>query len=186
MVGHVRHETVETTSPVPKTQPFCPWGGYTSGPEHHIHTIQPISITRALHAFKWNRHDRQICVITVTRSKLHMHAPSATIKRASSIQLTHWSGLSFTSRSTLIWRKQRQQNVSIVHAKAQTCGTSPFHSVLACTGHESHEQMKQHDSGIVIGMTASIQAAAAPRERLHAPRRPGHARKKWTLCFVIW
>ena len=128
MVGHVRLETVETTSPVPKTQPFCPWGGYTSDPEHHIHTIQPISITRALHAFKWNRHDRQICVITVTRSKLHMHAPSATIKRVSSIQLTHWSGLSFTTRSTLIWRKQRQQNVSIVHAKAQTCGTSPFHS----------------------------------------------------------
>ena len=114
------------------------------------------------------------------------HAPSATIKRVSSIQLTHWSGLSFTSRSTLIWRKQRQQNVSIVHAKAQICGTSPFHSVLACTGHESHEQMKQHDSGIVIGMTASIQAAAALRERLHAPRRPGHARKKWTLCSVIW
>ena len=125
MVGHVRLQTVETTSPVPKTQPFCPWGGYTSGPEHHIHTIQPISITRALHAFKWNRHDRQICVITVTRSKLHMHAPSATIKRVSSIQLTHWSGLSFTSRSTLIWRKQRQQNASIVHAKAQICGTSP-------------------------------------------------------------
>ena len=70
MVGHVRLETVEITSPVPKTQPFCPWGGYTSGPEHHIQTI---SITRALHAFKWNRHDRQICVITVTRSKLHMH-----------------------------------------------------------------------------------------------------------------
>ena len=130
MVGHVRLETVETTSPVPKTQPFCPWGGYTSGPEHHIHTIQPVSITRALHAFKWNRHDRQICVITVTRSKLHMHAPSATIKRVSSIQLTHWSGLSFTSRSTLIWRIffQRQQNVSIVHVKAQKCGTSSFHS----------------------------------------------------------
>ena len=178
MVGHVRHETVETTSPVPKTQPFCPWGGYTSGPEHHIHTIQPVSITRALHAFKWNRHDRQICVITVTRSKLHMHAPSATIKRVSSIQLTHWSGLSFTPRSTSIWRKQRQQNVSIVHAKTQICGTSPFHSVLACTGHESHEQMKPHDNGIVIGMTASIQAAAAHRKRLHAPRRPGHARKK--------
>ena len=52
---------------------FARGAGYTSGPEHHIHTIQPISITRALHAFKWNRHDRQICVITVTRSKLHMH-----------------------------------------------------------------------------------------------------------------
>ena len=66
MVGHVRLETVEITSPVPKTQPFCPWGGHTSDPEHHIHTIQPISITRALHALKWNRHDRQICVITAT------------------------------------------------------------------------------------------------------------------------
>ena len=119
------------------------------------------------------------------------HAPSATIKRVSSIQLTHWSGLSFTSRSTLIWRKQRQQNVSIVHPKAQKCGTSsfpsePVPSILFWRAHESHEQMKQHDSGIVIGMTASIQAAAAPRERLHAPRRPGHARKKRTLCSVIW
>ena len=31
------------------------------------------NVNRCLHAFKWNRHDRQICVITVTRSKLHMH-----------------------------------------------------------------------------------------------------------------
>ena len=133
MVGHVRRKTVEITSPVPKTQPFCPWGGYTSGPEHHIHTIQPISITRALHAFKWNRHDRQICVITVTRSKLHMHRVRDHQK---GIQLTHWSGLSFTSRSTLIWRKQRQQNASThteVHAKAQICAISPFPSVLVCT-----------------------------------------------------
>ena len=56
------------------------------------------------------------------------HAPTVTIKRVSSIQLTHWSGLSFTSRSTLIWRKQRQQNASIVHAKTQKCGTSSFPS----------------------------------------------------------
>ena len=140
MVGHVRLETVETTSPVPKTQPFCPWGGYTSDPEHHIHTIQPVSITRALHAFKWNRHDRQICVITVTRSKLHMHAPSATIKRVSSIQLTHWSGLSFTSRSTLIWRKQRQQNVSIkdvaaVGARGVGVGTARKHASTLARKH---------------------------------------------------
>ena len=145
---------------------------------------------RTSHSYNSTRqhHSRSICIqVELARqADLPDHGHKIKTSHVSGIQLTHWSGLSFTPRSTSIWRKQRQQNVSIVHAKAQICGTSSFHSILACTGHESHEQMKQHDSGIVIGMTASIQAAAAPRERLHAPRRPGHARKKWTLCFVIW
>ena len=87
---------------------------------------------RTSHSYNSTRqhHSRSICIqVELARqADLPDHGHKIKTSHVSGIQLTHWSGLPFTSRSTLIWRKQRQQNVSIVHAKAQICGTSSFPS----------------------------------------------------------
>ena len=91
MVGHVRLETVETTSPVPKTQPFCPWGGVHKWP-------------RTSHSYNSTRqhHSRSICIqVELARqADLPDHGHKIKTSHVSGIQLTHWSGLSFTLSST--------------------------------------------------------------------------------------